>query len=302
MLRCPATGRGLRQVGDCLVTDDGSRSYAITASGIPLFGTAGLSAEARTQQSHYEQLAPAYVRNLGEEHTRQYMEYLDRKLIALIGEQRLKSVAEICCGAGEAFEILGTKPALGIGVDVSTAMLEHARKAIPGSHRLFVQGDAVNLPLADAQFDAVFMLGGIHHVNDRVRLFSEIRRILRPDGCFYWREPVDDFAPWRLARSLIYRWASALEEGTEHPLRYRQTIAEMGAAGFRITQWHTLGFLGYCFLMNSDVLAVNRVWARVPFIRTLTRAAAALDDAVLKLPMFGRSGALVIGSAVRTSG
>lgn len=284
------------------MTDDGSRAYSVTASGIPLFGTAGLSPEARLQQTHYEQLAPAYVRNLAQEHTREYMAYLDQKLLELVGERRLESVAEICCGAGEAFEILGPRATLGLGVDVSTAMLEHARKAIPESNRLFVQGDAVNLPVADAQFDAVFMLGGIHHVNDRVRLFSEIRRILRPDGCFYWREPVDDFAPWRLARSLIYRWASALEEGTEHPLRFRETRAQLDTAGFSITEWRTLGFLGYCFLMNSDVLAVNRIWAYMPFIRTLTRAAARLDDAVLNLPMFGRCGALVIGRAVRTSG
>src|SRR5262245_7725612 len=95
MLRCPATAQRLRRAGDCLVTEDGTRSYRVTPSGIPLFGTAGLSPEARLQQAHYEQLAPAYVRNLGEEHTQEYMAYLDEKLRALIGGRRLESVAEI---------------------------------------------------------------------------------------------------------------------------------------------------------------------------------------------------------------
>ncbi len=297
-LRCPITGRPLRLVGDRLITDDGSRSYAISGAGIPLLGD-GMSDDAIAQQRHYDRVAAQYTENLTLEHTRAYMQYLNRETVALIGDAPLMRSAEICCGAGEAFNLFGFRIDRGIGVDVSGAMLERARAAHPGRHRLFVQGDAVRLPLADGQFDAVFMLGGIHHVNARDRLFGELHRILRPGGRLFLREPVDDFLPWRLARSVVYRWSPSLEPGTEHPLRRRDTERQLAAAGFAVTAWRTLGFLGYCLLMNSDVLAINRIWARVPGTETLTRAAARLDDIALKVPGLRSGGALAIGSAVR---
>jgi SAM-dependent methyltransferase len=298
MLRCPVTGGRVRESAGRLVTDAG-RTYAVTDSGIPLFEDAGLSADARAQQAHYDWLAPAYIRNLLQPHTREYIAYLDRQLLTLIGEGPIGRVAELCCGGGEGLQLLGSRAQLGVGVDVSTAMLEHARRAIPSSDRLFVQGDAVNLPLGDEQADAVLMLGGIHHVNDRRRLYGEVRRILRPGGRFYWREPVDDFAPWRAARSLVYRWSPALESDTERPLRFRQTRDDLTASGLRLTAWQTAGFIGYCLLMNTDVLAVNRLWAYLPCSRAIARAAAAFDDVALKLPGLGLAGALAIGSAVR---
>ena len=297
LLRCPQTGLPLILNGDRLETVDGSRSYSMTASGIPLFGEAGLSADAQLQQAHYERIAERYADNLALEHTREYFSYLDRRFMDLVGEAPLDRVAEICCGAGEAFHLLGERAGLGIGVDVSTAMLERARAAQPGDNRLFVQGDAVRLPLAQGAFDAAFLLGGIHHVNDRAALFGELRRILRTGGRLFWREPVDDFLPWRLARQVIYRQSETLQEETEHPLRRDSTTEQLAAAGFRLTAWQTLGFLGYCVLMNGDVLPINRVWGRLPGVRGLTRLATRLDETALMLPGLRGAGALVIGSA-----
>ena len=51
--------------------------------------------------------------------------------------------------------------------------------------------------------------------------------------------------------------------------------------------------------MNTDVLAVNRIWAHVPGARRITRAAAALDLLTLRLPGLRGAGAVVVGSAIR---
>ena len=40
-------------------------------------------------------------------------------------------------------------------------------------------------PLKDNSVDTVVVLGGIHHLNDRLKFFSEISRILKPKGCFF---------------------------------------------------------------------------------------------------------------------
>jgi SAM-dependent methyltransferase len=178
-----------------------------------------------------------------------------------------------------------------VGVDISVPMLESALSAHGRLGRTFVQGDATSLPLRSGAFDSVLMLGGIHHVNDRGRLFSEVARILKPGGKFYFREPVDDFLPW---------WAPALDHETEHPLRRVQTEQTLTAAGLHCTHWTTHGFLGFCLFMNSDVLVFNRFLRFVHGIREITRWAARVDDWMLKLPGLAGAGLQVVGVAEKT--
>jgi SAM-dependent methyltransferase len=299
LLRCPLTGQAVRREGDALVSEDRSQSYPISPAGIPLFGDAWLSADGAVQRAHYDTISTVYIDNLGYEHTREYMAFLDRALMSLVERKPLGSVAEICCGSGEGLELLGDRAALAVGVDVSVLMLNAARHRMRADSRLFVQGDATRLPLGDRQFDTVLMLGGIHHVNDRAALFAEVHRILKPNGRFIWREPVDDFALWRGIRRIIYRNSPTLQEDTEHPLRFVDTQRQLERAGFTLDVWRPMGFLGYCFLMNSDVMRINRVWRFVPGASALTRAATRFDEWCLKIPGLTRGGALVVGLASR---
>jgi SAM-dependent methyltransferase len=204
---------------------------------------------------------------------------------------------EVCCGAGEAFSLLRGRVTRGIGIDVSSVMLEAARRHHPGDDSLFVQGDATRMPLADASIDTVVFLGGIHHVNDRARLFSEINRILKPGGRVCWREPVDDFFLWRWLRAVVYRLSPTLDAETEHPIRKRPMYDDLAAAGMVVEQWQTFGFLGYCFLMNSDVLAFARAWRYLPGVRAFTRGMTRVDGATLRLPGLADAGLIAVGVA-----
>jgi ubiquinone/menaquinone biosynthesis C-methylase UbiE len=299
LLQCPMSGEPLLLEGHTLVSSSRTHSYRLSPSGVPQFGEAWLSPEGAVQREHYDTIAGVYLTNLTYPHTREYMAYLDRAVLDLTAGQSMGTVAEICCGAGEAFHLLSNSARLGVGVDVSPSMLEAARRGVPDDTRLFAQGDATKLPLKDGQFDMVMMLGGIHHVNDRARLFDEIRRILKPRGVFVWREPLDDFVLWRALRAAIYRSSSTLQVDTERPLRFAETSAQLAAAGLTLEVWRTIGFLGYCFLMNSDVLAVNRVWQYVPGAAALTRAAAKIDEWTLKIPGMSGAGLAVVGRARR---
>jgi SAM-dependent methyltransferase len=297
LLRCPATGGTLVQRGDGLASADGARHYAVNPAGIPLFAAELCSAEARVQQRHYDAVAQAYLENLTYPHTAEYMAYLDRVLLDTIDAAQLGTVAEICCGHGEAFALLGDRVGRGVGVDVSLAMLEAAARRQPGPRISFIQGDATMLPLADDSFDAVFMLGGVHHVNDRSRLFAEIHRILKPGGRFYFREPVSDFILWRWIRAVVYRLSPALDHATERPLLHRETVPVLEDSGLRCRLWQTHGFLGFCFFMNSDVLIFNRLFRFLPGIRGLTRLATRVDAWTIGLPGLARAGLQVVGVA-----
>ncbi len=299
LLRCPLTGSTLRQIGNALVNEDGSRRYAIAANGIPLFAADSSSADALAQQAHYDTIAAAYVANLHYPHTEEYLAYLDRALLAIVGTAKLGTVAEICCGRGEAFALLGERVTRGIGVDISLSMLDAAVRHNAAERFAFIQGDATALPLADDAVDAVVMLGGIHHVNDRRRLFAEIRRVLKPGGRFYFREPVSDLFLWRWLRAIVYRLSPILDHETERPLLYRETVPVLSAAGLDCQVWRTYGFLGFCLFMNSDVLVFNRLFRFIPGIRGVTRFFARLDDWILCLPLMRHAGLQVIGVAVK---
>jgi len=274
------------------------RSFPCTPTGIPLFAEQPRTDAARVQQAHYDRIASAYLNNLAYPHTQEFMAYFDRKFLEQIEGASLETVAEICCGSGEALDLLGDRVGRGVGVDISPAMLESAQKRSANANRCFVQADATELPLASGRFDAVVMLGGIHHINDRARLFGEIARVLKPDGRFAWREPVDDFALWRWLRAAIYRLSPILDAETEHPLRLDATRASLAGAGLDLRSWSTFGFLGASVLMNSDVLVVNRLFRFVPGIRPLTRLMTRVDDGCLKLPRLGHAGLAVAGFAV----
>jgi ubiquinone/menaquinone biosynthesis C-methylase UbiE len=296
LLRCPTTGAPLSYEGKELCAAGGPR-YVINAAGIPLFAQTNIADDARRQQAHYDAIARAYEENLQYVHTRAYLEYLDNALFSAIGPAPLGTMAEICCGTGAAVKLFSGRYDQVVGVDISAAMLERAAQENAAERATFIQGDATRLPLSEGAFDTVVMLGGIHHINDRGRLFAEVARILKPNGRFIFREPVSDFFLWRWLRALIYRLSPMLDSKTERPLLWNDTVPVLRTAGLDLNYWSTHGFLGFCIFMNSDVLLFNRLFRFVPGIAALTRAAARFDAFILRLPGMSHVGLQVIGIA-----
>jgi ubiquinone/menaquinone biosynthesis C-methylase UbiE len=297
ILRCPRSGERLMIEGAALATVDGSQRYRVTGTGIPMFAEDFVSPEAETQRHHYNKIAAAYTANLGYPHTREYLAYLDHAVLEAIGQGGLGTVAELCCGRSEALTLFGSRVRRYIGIDVSESMLQSTLKQRDHPNAILIQADATRVPLSSESVDTVVMLGGIHHVPERERLFSEIARILKPGGRLVYREPVSDFLLWRALRAVIYRLSPMLNHDTERPLLYRETVPVMEKAGLRSLQYRTYGFLGFCLFMNSDVLIFNRLFRFVPGIGAITWAFARFDQAILGLPGMRRAGLQVVGIA-----
>jgi ubiquinone/menaquinone biosynthesis C-methylase UbiE len=299
LLRCPVSKETLAVVDGELVSHSGKHRYPLHGGCIPLFAEEPGTRDAARQMDHYERIAEAYVANLGYPHTLEYHAYLDRVFLEVLGDGPLGHVAEICCGDGEGLALLGSRVEQGVGVDISLSMLENAAAKLASTRPALVQGDATQLPLADGAFDHVVMFGGIHHVADRRGLFREVARILKPGGRFLWREPLDDFWLWRALRTAVYRLSPLLDHETERPLRVEETVPLLAETGLELETWRSCGFVGFCLLMNSDVLVINRLLRFLPGIRAFTRAAARFDEACVRRLGPGRLGLQVVGSALK---
>ncbi len=72
-----------------------------------------------------------------------------------------------------------------VGIDMTREMLDKARRAAGemGAENVeFVEGEAEQLPFADASFDVVISNGVIDLIPDKDAVFSELHRVLAPGG------------------------------------------------------------------------------------------------------------------------
>ncbi len=95
-------------------------------------------------------------------------------------------VLDAGCGGGRysvALKRLGFADVVGLdwstqGIAVANARVAEAQ--IAGVR--YVQGDVLNLPFADGEFDVVFSNGVLHHTYDTKRGLDEMRRVMKPGG------------------------------------------------------------------------------------------------------------------------
>ncbi len=133
------------------------------------------------------------------------------RLIRLAGIRPGELALDVCCGTGDVAFALAAAGATVTGFDFSEPMLavarNRARAVAPGASPVFQQGDALNLPFADASFDVVTISYGLRNLADFDRGVRELARVLRPGG----RLLVLDFgkpdnALWRWGYFQYLRW------------------------------------------------------------------------------------------------
>ena len=90
-------------------------------------------------------------------------------------------VLELAVGTGIVGAELVALGNLVHGVDISTAMLQHARVRLPGH---VAAADATRLPIADRRCDAVVAVWLLHLLGNSEPVIAEVARVLRTDGVF----------------------------------------------------------------------------------------------------------------------
>ena len=127
-------------------------------------------------------------------------------------------ILDLGCGTGGVLQHLGPFGDA-IGLDPAVEAAQYCRRRdVP-----MVVGSGLELPFADASFDAVLALDVIEHVRDDVALLQEAQRVLRPGGVLLVTVPA---MPWL--------W-SAHDDVNHHYRRYTLGTLRRSfqASGFR---------------------------------------------------------------------
>mgnify|MGYP000863919067 CR=1 FL=1 len=118
------------------------------------------------------------------------------------------------------------------GLEVNAVGVETANRLLAGTDlggRVdFVQADGMDMPYADATFDVVISMNVMNVFEDKVGLFREVRRVLRPGGTWAFVSGTFDFGPGdgevrdRLARGY------AIPQYTDTLAGYKDKLREAG--------------------------------------------------------------------------
>ena len=163
-------------------------------------------------------------------------------LMQLGGHTQALHVLEIGCGRGVGTEIIfeqfGAREVHAFDVDPD--MIDRAQSRLsryPADRLKLFVGDAVAIDAEDQMYDAVFDFGIIHHVPSWRRAVSEVKRVLRPGGRFFFEE---------VTSHALNRWS--YRTFLEHPPKDRftgdQFIGELERHGIHVGTNYVERFFG----------------------------------------------------------
>jgi ubiquinone/menaquinone biosynthesis C-methylase UbiE len=183
--------------------------------------------DARSLQEYYDQTAVAegYLEKRFSSPSGQFHHSTEWALVRGFLDSA-KNVVELACGPARFGNLAPDLRGYYLGLDTSRNMLTQASRHWP--HLSFVQGSALELPLADQSIDALVSLRFLRHLipTDRQRVYREALRVLDLGGLFIF-----DACNEVRHRGLVSKRFVYDELYTESTLR-----SEMSEAGFRIRQ------------------------------------------------------------------
>ena len=177
----------------------------------------------------------------------------------LTGPLALGNALEIGCGLGRGARLLVDRMECKhvVAFDLEHRLVRLAKRLLPARVLQAVSlytGDAQDLPFSDETFDAVVNFGIIHHVLDWRRCISEIARVTRSGGFFFFEEIYPPlYANFLLKRMLRHPthdrfyerdFLDELNRNGLHLLEGVRTGSKHGIVGVARKAEHQMGDLG----------------------------------------------------------
>ncbi|MGB7874539.1 MAG: class I SAM-dependent methyltransferase [Anaerolineales bacterium] len=113
-----------------------------------------------------------------------HLQWVSEVLCEAMDLHATERVLDIACGNGNASISAARRGCRVTGIDLAWELLGQADERSKAEHVdiRFLEGDAENLPFADASFDAILSTFGVMFAPDRQQAVSELLRVLKADG------------------------------------------------------------------------------------------------------------------------
>ena len=98
--------------------------------------------------------------------------------------QQDTKILDLCCGSGQATEVLVQYSQNVTGLDASPKSIKRAQTNVPSAQ--YVEAFAENMPFEDNVFDVVHTSAALHEMNPEQlqEILNEVHRVLKPGGIF----------------------------------------------------------------------------------------------------------------------
>lgn len=183
-------------------------------------------------------------------------------LVRMLGDVRGKRILDAGCGNGWLSVILAKRGAQVDGFDISPGAIRIAqdRAHLNGveSSCTFRTASAYGLPYPDAAFDGVIGSALLHHLGDKARFASELKRVMKQDGVAVFQEPFGNSLALERLRTFVPVRSASADDPDQWKQQFKYKDLEPFDCGFEITARE------YQLLSRLD-----RVISWAPFRRTV---------------------------------
>jgi len=134
----------------------------------------------------FEKTIPKFIEEYWEE--KEGSLGIEQYLAEFLSFRKYKRILDLGCGDGRATAAIWDLGEQIYCLDSSLNMLKQLqRRKI--KNLILINGDAKELPFPDSFFDLIISISMVEHIpyNDLLKVFFEVRRVLKPDGLFLVR-------------------------------------------------------------------------------------------------------------------
>ena len=209
------------------------------------------------QKKRYDAEATLHSEHYNDKYTQMYR---DEFIRTPLFKENLKGlyILDAMCASGIETGYLMKRGAKVVGVDISKKNVEEYSKRW-GKPCFLNSIHKTNF--SDDSFDAIYICGGLHHVLPLLKeTISEIHRILKPGGLFYFMEPNKD--TWvNKIRKLWYRVDNKFTDD-EEAISYKNTLKPLLNTGFREKSINYGGNIAYIVIGQSLTLGIPQKYKK----------------------------------------
>ena len=165
------------------------------------------------------------------------------RILRSANPQSTDDVLDVACGPGILTCALAARTKHAIGIDLTPAMLEQARKLQKEqqlSNLTWIEGDVMHLPFDDCSFALVTCRYAFHHFRDPLAVLKEMKRVCKKGG----RILVVDTAPARDKADAFNQMEKLRDSSHVRALPVEEMLDIFAQAGLKSVQAETLRMAG----------------------------------------------------------